>query len=166
MTRRGRKVALVAHCLLNVNTKVHGLARYGAVHPLVPELIEQGVGLIQLPCPETAHLGLKRWGMTRDQYDVPAYRRLCRDLAEPVADAVAALADDGCEIVGVWGVDGSPTCGVDRTCEGYLGGEIGGLTLPPLAVEVPRSGVFIDELRKTFAERGLEAPFAGVAEEG
>lgn len=33
MTQRTKKIAVVAHCLLNVNTKVHGLGRYGGVHP-------------------------------------------------------------------------------------------------------------------------------------
>lgn len=166
MTQRTKRVAVVAHCLLNVNTKVQGLARYGAVHPQVRLLLDQGVGLVQLPCPETAHLGMKRWGMTRDQYDVSAYRRLCRSLAEPVADALASLVADGCEVVGAWGVDGSPSCGVDRTCEGYAGGEIGRLSGPPVAVDVAGAGVFIEELRVALRERHLEIRFEAVPEEG
>jgi len=166
MTARTNRIAVVAHCLLNVNTKVHGLARYGAVHPQVRLLLDEGVGLVQLPCPETAHLGMKRWGMTRDQYDVPAYRGLCRRLAEPVADTVASLVADGCKVVGVWGVDGSPTCGVDRTCEGYAGGDIGRLTEPPVAVDVAGAGVLVEELQAAFRDRGLEIQFGAVPEEG
>lgn len=166
MTERTKKIAIVAHCLLNVNTKVHGLAHYGAVHPQVRLLLDQGAGLVQLPCPETAHLGMKRWGMTRDQYDVPAYRRLCRGLAEPVADTLASLVADGCEIVGAWGVDGSPSCGVARTCVGYCGGQIGGLTELPAAVDVVGAGVFIQELQAAFRNRSLEIQFQAVPEEG
>lgn len=164
MTQRTKKIAVVAHCLLNVNTKVHGLARYGAVHPQVRHLIEQEVGVVQLPCPETAHLGMKRWGMTRDQYDVPAYRRLCRNLAEPVADTLASLMADGCDVVGAWGVDGSPSCGVGRTCEGYQGGEISKLTEPPVSVDVASPGIFIDELRAALSEHGVEIRFEAVPE--
>lgn len=166
MTERGRKVAVVAHCLLNVNTKVHGLARYDAVHPVALRLIAEGAGLVQLPCPEEAHLGMNRWGMTRDQYDVPAYRRLCRGLARRVAEMVASLAADGCDILGVWGVDGSPSCGVNRSCEGYPGGEVGTLASAPTATDAPGPGVFMDEVRRALTDLDLTLGFEAVAEEG
>ena len=37
--------------------------------------MSEDVGVIQLPCPEATFLGMRRWGMTREQYDVPAFRR-------------------------------------------------------------------------------------------
>ncbi|MHB0978670.1 MAG: hypothetical protein ACYC5Q_01080 [Thermoleophilia bacterium] len=101
-----------------------------------------------------------------DQYDVPAYRRLCRSLAEPVADTLASLVADGCEVIGACGVDGSPSCGVNRTCEGYQGGEIGRLSESPVAVDVAGAGVFIEELRMALSERSLEIRFEAVPEEG
>jgi predicted secreted protein len=159
-------VAVVAHCLLNVNTKVHGLAVYPAVHPVVGELLATGVGLVQLPCPEVAHLGMARWGMTREQYDIPAYRRLCQKLVEPIVDTLTALVADGCEVVGVWGVDGSPSCGVDRTCVGYEGGEVERLLSLPCCVQVPEEGVFISILRSSLVKRGLELSFHAVPEDG
>jgi len=163
---RGRKVVVLAHCLLNVNTKVHGLAIYPAVHPIVRELISEDVGVIQLPCPEAAFLGMRRWGMTREQYDVPAFRRHSQALLEPVVDTLVALVDDGCEVVGVWGVDGSPSCGVARTCAGYEGGDMDRVTGPPEWTQVAGAGVFMATLQSMLADRGLAIEFHGVPEEG
>jgi len=81
--KRSKKLVLLAHCILNVNSKVVGLAQYaGALEDLVCGHIRRGSGLIQLPCPETTFLGLKRWGMTREQYDTPFYRSHCRNILQ------------------------------------------------------------------------------------
>ncbi len=132
---------------------------------MVRELISEDVAIIQLPCPEVAHLGMRRWGMTREQYDVPAYRRLCSRLAEPVVDTLTELVGDGCEIVGVWGVDGSPSCGVEVTCEGFSGGELESLGAIPSSAHVPGEGVFLSILREACSRAGLDVSFRAVAEE-
>ncbi len=50
---RAGKLVLLSHCLLNVNAKVYGLAKYeGALAGLTGFLVEEGFGIIQLPCPE------------------------------------------------------------------------------------------------------------------
>ena len=50
---RSRRVAFVSHCLLNENTRYLGGAfRAGAVAELIDELVEHGIGICQMPCPE------------------------------------------------------------------------------------------------------------------
>jgi len=167
MPARNRTVVVLAHCHLNVNTKVHGLAEYGGVRAEVLEpLIAAGHGIVQLPCPEASFLGMKRWGMTREQYDTPAYRRHCRSILGPVVDTLVALAEDGCRIESVLGVDGSPTCGVNSTCFGYSGGEIATLLEkgPPGCFEAPGRGVLMEVLGSMLDEVGLSVEFQGVAE--
>ncbi|MDZ4168486.1 MAG: hypothetical protein U1E26_02355 [Coriobacteriia bacterium] len=167
MPARGRAVAVVAHCHLNANTKVHGLADYeGARRDVVDSLIQCGVGIVQLPCPEATYLGLARWGMTREQYDVASYRRHCQKLLEPIVEILLALKADGCTIEAVVGVDGSPSCGVSRTCVGYAGGEIAALsdTGIPQASEAPKPGVFIEVLQALMGDAGLDVEFRGVTE--
>jgi predicted secreted protein len=66
---------------------------------------------------------MKRWGMTGEPFGTPADRRHCETLLGPVIDTLRALAEDSCAIECVVGVDGSPSCGVDRTCVGDEGGE-------------------------------------------
>jgi len=70
-----RKVALVANCLLNQNAKVCQGAHYpGLVSPVVEVLRKRGYVLQQLPCPELAFAGVRRWWAVYEQYDTPAYR--------------------------------------------------------------------------------------------
>lgn len=164
MPERSHEVVVVAHCHLDVNTKVRGLAGYrGTRTEVVSPLIEQGVGIIQLPCPEATFLGMRRWGMTAEQYDTPAYRRHCREILRPVVETLAALADDGCKIRGVIGVEGSPNCGVTTTCTGFTGGEIEGGAPVQTALRTPGRGVFMEEMRAMLREAGLQdVPFEGV----
>lgn len=168
MTQRGRKVVVVAHCHLDANTKVHGLADYeGARLDVLSPLLDRGVGIVQLPCPEATYLGMLRWGMTREQYDTPGYRRHCAAILAPTIDTLVTLAADGCEIEAVLGVDGSPSCAVTRTCVGYSGGEIEALAAGdriPEAVSAPITGVFIEVLASLLDEAGLRVAFKGVEE--
>jgi predicted secreted protein len=164
MPERSRTVAVLAHCHLNVNTKVHGLACYqGARTDVVTQLIERGVGIVQLPCPEATFLGMKRWGMTVEQYDTPAYRRHCRTILQPTIDTLVALADDGCDLEGVLGVEGSPSCGVDTTCAGFTGGEIEDALPGQSAARAPGRGVLIAVLGEMLREVGLgHVPLRGI----
>ena len=166
---RSKRVNVVAHCHLDVNTKVHGLARHsGMDEVLVTRLVFEAGGIVQLPCPEATYLGLSRWGMTYEQYDTPAFRRHCRKILGPVIDTLVALADDGVTIEAVYGVDGSPSCGVAETSLGYgEGGEIEDLVAEGTlqrSSRAPGRGVFMEELEDLLAEAGLKVPFKGIDE--
>jgi predicted secreted protein len=102
----------VAHCLLNPHTRVKGLGRLD-FRPEPP--------LVQLPCPEALYLGLDRWAVTRNQLNVPEFRRFCSSLIVHYADIIELLASKGASIR-IVGVAGSPCCGVLTTSDGYQGG--------------------------------------------
>ena len=100
--------------------------------------------------------------MTVEQYETPAYSRHCRKILRTTVDTLRALANDGCTIEGVIGVEGSPSCGVETTCGGYAGGELEDAS-GQQAARIPGRGVFFDELRGMLAEVGLgDVPFSGV----
>lgn len=163
MPQRSRRIVVVAHCVLNANSKVCGLANYaGAVEPTVSAVIESGAGIVQLPCPEASFLGMRRWGMTHEQYDTPAYRRHCRRILETTIDELVAFDDVGYSIERVIGIDGSPSCGVTVTCTGYAGGEIESV---PSCAKTPGSGVFMEELRALLEESDLDIPFEAIDED-
>lgn len=152
--RTGR-VLLVAHCLMNATTRLHGISKHSAVHPALAELIAtNGVGIVQLPCPEAGFLGMDRWAASREQYDTPVFRRHCAEVLEPVLDTLEVLARDGVEIVGVWGVAGSPSCGAEQTSTGFVGGLI---DAPARSERVSGSGVFFEVLAAQLEERGIAA---------
>jgi predicted secreted protein len=73
----------VAHCLLNPHTRVKGLEG--------PKFKAEGPQ-IQLPCPEALYLGLDRWAVTRNQLDVPEFRRFCRSLVTHHVDLIGMMA--------------------------------------------------------------------------
>jgi predicted secreted protein len=163
MPNRSRRIAVVAHCVLNANSKVCGLVTYpGAVEPMVSELIASGAGIVQLPCPETTFLGMRRWGMTYEQYDTPAYRRHCESILQAPVDELAAFSAAGYDIERVIGIDGSPSCGVHATCRGYEGGEV---TYVPTCSKAPGRGVFIETLQAMLEARNLTIPFDAIDED-
>ncbi len=170
MPQRSRRVAVLAHCHLDVNTKVHGLAHTAAgENDLVGDLMRGGVAIVQLPCPEVTFLGLRRWGMTYEQYDTPAFRRHCRTILGPVVDTLVALREDGCAIEAIYGVDGSPSCAVAETSVGYEGGDVEDLSAwgrIPVHERAPGVGVFIEELISLLHAAGIDAPTKGVDQSG
>ena len=162
MPKRSRRVVVLAHCILNANAKYSGGATYpGANVAVVEPYLRDGVGIVQLPCPESSFLGMSRWGMTRNQYDNVAYRRHCAEILRPTLDTLEEFATAGYEIEGVVGIQGSPSCGVTETCEGYEGGEVDGT---PNCRRVAARGVMMEVLGELVAERGLDLAFTDVSD--
>jgi predicted secreted protein len=161
------KILFVSHCVLNTASKVvmyndEEMAREEALRRrFVHDALDAGIQLIQLPCPEFTLYGSKRWGHTSNQFDNPFFRRHCRNILKgPLTEAAAYLADsERFELLGFVGIDGSPSCGVDYTCTGPWGGNLGGReNIAALAADVQlikKPGVFFDELEKLLKERGL-----------
>jgi predicted secreted protein len=151
-----RKVALVANCLLNQNAKVCQGAHYsGVVTPVVEALRSRGYLLQQLPCPELAFAGVRRWWAVYEQYDTPAYRDHCRRLALAVAPLIEGYLRRGDEVVLI-GLDGSPSSGVRFTSSRPDWG--GRPNRPVDDWQVVRGrGIWIEELEAELARRGLPA---------
>jgi predicted secreted protein len=152
--RPPRKVALLANCLLNQNAKVCEGARYrGVVNPVVEALRSRGYQLLQLPCPELAFAGVRRWWAVYEQYDTPAYRAHCRRLAQAIAPLIERHLLHGDEVILI-GLDGSPSTGVRFTSSKPDWG--GRPNRPEDDWEIVTGrGVWIEELEAELARRGL-----------
>lgn len=109
---RGKNLVLVSHCILNQNSVVKPLARARGAFPIVNKLLESGVGIIQLPCPEFKYLGPGRKPMTKEEYDTKEYRRLCKELFLPVLSELKQYISSDYEILGIIGINESPTCSI------------------------------------------------------
>ena len=105
---------------------------------------------VQLPCPEALYLGLERWAVTRNQLDVPQFRRFCRALIEDYVDLLQMLAREGASLR-IVGVAGSPSCGVATTSSGYTGGRVRECE----HAHVSGRGVFMEELLAELERRGV-----------
>jgi len=159
---RSGRVVFVCQCLLNANAKVCGLAKYPGILPgLVESLAEQECGLIQLPCPELIHLGPKRWWQSCSQYDTPAYRGLCSQLALDASDLAGQYLSAGYSIAGVLGVEGSPSCGVEEVYDSPAwGGRPESVDLS--GCRVKGTGLFVETLKEVFADKSQNIPFVGI----
>jgi predicted secreted protein len=152
-----QRVAFIAHCLLNQNAKVEGGAkRPGMWEPVIDLLRERGYVIRQMPCPELAFGGARRFWGVREQFDTPVYRAHCRRLAGLVAAVIGQHASAGDDIVLI-GVDSSPTMGVDFTPSApHWGGK------PDIGEDdstlVRGDGIFLEELKAELAARGLPVP--------
>lgn len=135
------EIEVVAHCLVNPLTRVIGLK---------PPRFCQSGPVIQLPCPEALYLGLDRWAVTRNQLDVPEFRRFCRSTIIHYADLLEMLAKKGASIR-IVGIAGSPSCGIITTSTGYSGGRV----REAQHEHVPGRGIFMEELLAELGRRGV-----------
>ncbi|MFA0887985.1 MAG: CD3072 family TudS-related putative desulfidase [Synergistales bacterium] len=158
--KRSRRIVVLCHCLLNASAIVEGEAAYpGVLEKLLVPLAREGTGIIQLPCPECSFLGLKRWGMTSEQYDTPTFRRHCASILETALDQTEDALANGVDILGIVGVKGSPSCGVLTTCFGFRGGVSG---CGQAARRSEGEGIFIRTLREELGKRRLFLPMTEV----
>ncbi len=160
--KRSKRVLLVAHCVLNQNVKIDRCARYpGMIEQVSQVLIDAGVGLIQMPCPELLYLGLdrqvdKRASATIESEDTRVARRmtedtgkaLCREIASNLVYQVEEYRKNGFEIIGIVGIDGSPTCGVETAWSNNQ--------------EEQGAGVFLQVFREELDRRNIFLPMKGI----
>jgi len=160
--KRSKKIVIVAHCILNQNSRVQGLANFpGTIKPIVETLLEYEVGIVQMPCPELLYAGYKRWAQTKEQYDTPSYRRFCRKIAKQIANQIVEYAKNGVEIAAILGIEGSPTCAITKTTKGYTGGD-------PTKIQnqkrekIREKGILIEELEKTLTKMKIKTRLIGI----
>ncbi|TCO69070.1 CD3072 family TudS-related putative desulfidase [Marinisporobacter balticus] len=110
---RSKKVIIFSHCILNQNTVVNPLARAkGAYTSIVKKILDLDIGIHQLPCPEYLFLGLDRKPMGKEEYDSYEYRKVCRKIACMSIKIIKEYINKGYEIVGMVGINCSPTCSI------------------------------------------------------
>lgn len=162
--KRSKAIVVVTHCILNQNSKVEGIAKFpGTITPVVDFLVREGLGILQMPCPETTHAGIRRWQAVKEQYDTPAFREHCRKLARSIANQIQDYCSSGYRVVAILGADGSPSCGVNRTPRSPTWGGLIPDRLPNQE-QVSESGVYVEILKRELEKRGLRIPFIGVPE--
>lgn len=185
---RGREVVFVVHCLLDENARYLGGAFHSGAVPELIELLQRGVGVVQMPCPEQRAWGglLKPWMLRayglRDSPLYPIrgplfrlfvahtrlrYRLLARRTARDIEDFRRA----GVRVLGVVGVGGSPSCGANTTLDLREAFEL--VASCPLA-RIDRAtvnervvigcrtlgeGLFTRALERELARRGIDVPF-------
>ena len=122
---RSKKIAIVSHCIINQNSVVKGEYKdMNIFFPFIKKLFENNIGILQLPCPETECYGLRRWGHVKEQFDNCGYRQYIEKTVNSFLEIIKEYVNNGYEIVGIYGIAGSPSCGVNLTCSANWEGEI------------------------------------------
>jgi len=157
--KRGKKVIVLVHCILNQNSRFYPDAKHkGAVVEIIDFLVKKDFGILQIPCIEFLFMGLDRSkhrnghsGLSGIWHalNLPEGRKICREIAEDIAIQLRQYIDNGFYVAAVLGKNTSPTCGV--ALHSIANNEI-----------VAGPGVFIQELQKIFKEKSLDIPFIGI----
>jgi predicted secreted protein len=153
--KRSKNVALVAFCVICQAFQARGIVKYdwrATIKPVLYELIEQEINIIQLPCPEGSYngycKGLKREPIGLSGYDTTDYHEHCLELVLDSIRVVEGLIENGYEINAIVGIEKSPSCAINYiyTRKGMLN----------------RKGIFMTHLEEQLAVRGITIPFIGV----
>ncbi len=160
--KRSKKVVLIAHCVLNQNSKIDRCAHYpGAIREIAQILIDAEAGILQMPCPELLCLGLDRQVETGIHTTVESEdtrvaqlmvedqsKTLCHRLVSDLVYQIEEYQRNGFALVGIIGINGSPTCGIETTWANNR--------------EEQGPGVFIRMLNEESQKRGISLPMQGI----
>lgn len=127
--KRSKKVIFVAHCILNQNVKIDACAYYpGIIREVMEIFVESDVGIVQLPCPELLYLGLDREAIYGENKTIESEdtrvalrmneessRNLCHQIVSNIIYQIDEYRKHGFQIIGLVGINCSPTCGVETT---------------------------------------------------
>lgn len=113
--QRSKRIILISHCIINQNTVIPKEARaLGAIPSAIEWFAKEGLGIMQLPCPEFTFLGLSRPPMTYEQYDTVEYRQHIQEILAPFVKQLEEYKHNGYDIVGMLGIQSSPSCDPTR----------------------------------------------------
>ena len=170
-----QKILFVSHCLLNTASKVQRPEEQGEKEDSLRKeflyrALEQNVQIIQLPCPEFTLYGASRWGHVKEQFDNTFFRDHCRHILAPFIQQMRAYLQPREQhkfrVLGIVGINGSPSCGVDFTCSAPWGGEFSGRSniteVLGQVTCIPEHGVLMDVLCQMMQAEGISLPLVGL----
>lgn len=159
--KRSGKIVVVSHCLLNVHSLEDGLAIYpGIEEDLFRVLIEKGVGIFQIPCPEMEVSGIYRKPLPKDNYEHAIIRKKYRQLADSISEQLAMFRKKNYEIVAVLGAEVSPTCGISLV--GKWKDPVKKGRFPDDIEFVKGMGVFMEEFKDSLETKGIQPHWIGI----
>lgn len=159
---RSKKVVLVSHCILNQNSISDGTADYpGTNESIVKLLLQSDVGIIQMLCPELLCLGLDRGDIHGGERDVVVENtRIRHDLEKSnsieiinnfvnqIVFEIEEYIRNGFTVLGIVGINRSPSCGVNTTSKNNQ--------------EVEGEGVLIEILRNALEKKSISIGMIGI----
>jgi predicted secreted protein len=160
--KRSGRFVVVSHCIMNVHSLEDELAIYpGLEREVVELLVEKGVGIYQIPCPEVELSGIFRKALPKDSYEHPKIKAFYREMAQDICKTLKWYVKKGYEIVAVIGAEASPTCGIDFV--GRWKEDAEGKKVFPKDVEfITGRGVFMEEFKIALDHIGVHPEWVGI----
>jgi len=138
-----KKVVFVPHCILNQNVRKYGKSNE-SIKEIVKFFAEANIGIIQLPCPEVEFNPILNKGFERKEN----YRKYCRKISLKILKDVKNYLDKDFVVLGILGVEFSPTCGVNR--------------IESRKKIVPGKGILTEELETEMRKENFQVPIISV----
>lgn len=163
--KRSRSVVVTAHCFLNQNAKLEGLAQFpGMIHEVVTIIQQSGSGILQLPCPEMLYEGMGRFDKSIEQYRCAAFVRICTDIARDAVDQVQNYLQWDYSVPAFLTADGSPSCGLTKSQSApeWRGSVTNKPWSPARYLNEP--GILTSLLQEELRVRGITIPFIAFPE--
>ncbi len=146
--KRSKKVVFVSHCLLNQNARAQTVAKCpGACEEFVDYCIKNKWGIVPIDCPQLEFEPLIREPETKETYENEIARKVCRQIGEKVIEQIKLYLENNYKVEGIFGIEGSPSCGATRT---HI------LSPEGKSIGVNESGVFIEELIKLLKKNNFD----------
>lgn len=140
---REKLIIYTAHCVLNQNAVINGWERaQGAFNDIIRILLDSNISIVQMPCPEFTFLGEDRPPKTKEEYDTPEYRKLCKELALRLVEQMVEYRKHGYKIIGLLGICQSPSCDT-----------------------MGKKGIFMEELFMLLEKENLQLPTFDIPED-
>lgn len=159
---RSKRIVLVSHCILNQNSISDGTADYPAViNEVVEYLVQSHVSILQMPCPELLCLGLDRENIHGGEQPVvventrirksmkrPSSTKIMNVLVQQLIYQIEEYTCNGFKVLGIIGMNRSPSCGVNTTSMNNQ--------------EVEGEGVFVRALREELEKKDIHLKMIGI----
>lgn len=147
-----KKIVLISHCVLNPFCELPQ-APDELRKPILDLAVEKEWGIVQLPCPELSYQSLERASIYPGDEEAKPYEAYCKDLLKPLIKNIEEYKKHDIKIVGIIGIDTSPSCSVadkEAIMMKLLNRELDEMGL----VDIPRADMPVNEEgdKETFLE--------------
>ncbi len=106
-----KNIILVSHCVLNSYCELPQAPEV-LRKDIVKTLIDKGISIVQLPCPELCYQGLERNSIYPGTEEEKDYAQYCQELLTSIIGNMREYHQEGVKIIGIIGIDTSPSCSV------------------------------------------------------
>lgn len=145
--KRSKKIIFAVHCLLNQNARAQTVAKCpGLVLEFIKFCHKNNYGIVPIDCPQIMFEPLIRDPETKEHYDNKVSRDISKKVIKKMIKEIKLYQKNNYQICGIYGVEGSPTCGAIKT---HIRDKKGKST------SINEAGIFFEELNQELKKNNI-----------